>query len=295
MEAITDFFINIFDNMVKYAKTIRITDILDVAVISFVCYKLLRLIRRTNTVRVLKAILLLLVVLGLATLLRLNVVSFLMSKVLELGFLALVVVFQPELRRLLEQVGSSRFSDIFKISDNNDMLEETIRQSVIAAEELAKRREGALIVFERKIKLDDVLKTGTMLEADTSSELLRNIFYPKAPLHDGAAIIRGSKIAGAGCMLPLSGNANLSRDLGMRHRAGIGVSEHTDAIAVIVSEESGAISVAVGGMLKRRLTPDTLERLLSSELLPPQEGDSTRISSLFSGLFKGKKNEKKED
>lgn len=266
LQSVADFFVNVWENLAKYAQTIRISDIADVLIVAFLCYKLLRLIRRTNTEKVLKTLLLLFIVIWISDLLRLNVLNYLLGRVLELGFLALVVVFQPELRRLLEQVGSSSISKVFKMSGEDDNTTKAIRQTVIAAEELSRRREGALIIFERKIKLDDIMKTGTMLEAETSAELMRNIFYPKAPLHDGAAIMRNNKIAAAGCMLPLSSNTNLSRDLGMRHRAGIGVSERTDAVAVIVSEETGAISVAVGGMLKRRLTAETLERLLQNEL-----------------------------
>lgn len=294
LQSVSDFFVNVWDNLAKYAQTIRISDIVDVLIVAFICYKLLRLIRRTNTERVLKTILLLFIIIWISGLLKLNVVNYILGKVLELGFLALVVVFQPELRRLLEQVGSSSISKVFKMSGEEDGATKAIRQTVIAAEELSRRREGALIIFERKIKLDDIMKTGTVIEAETSAELMRNIFYPKAPLHDGAAIVRNNKIAAAGCMLPLSSNTNLSRDLGMRHRAGIGVSERTDAVAVIVSEETGAISVAVGGMLKRRLTSETLERLLQNELNENADEENSKKAFSFAGIFKGKKNGKKE-
>lgn len=294
LQSVADFFVNVWENLAKYAQTIRISDIADVLIVAFLCYKLLRLIRRTNTEKVLKTLLLLFIVIWISDLLRLNVLNYLLGRVLELGFLALVVVFQPELRRLLEQVGSSSISKVFKMSGEDDNTTKAIRQTVIAAEELSRRREGALIIFERKIKLDDIMKTGTMLEAETSAELMRNIFYPKAPLHDGAAIMRNNKIAAAGCMLPLSSNTNLSRDLGMRHRAGIGVSERTDAVAVIVSEETGAISVAVGGMLKRRLTAETLERLLQNELNENADEENSKKIFTFASIFKGKKNGKKE-
>ncbi len=145
-----------------------------------------------------------------------------------------------------------------------------------------------MIVFERKTPLDDVIKTGTVLDATVSSELLKNIFWPKAPMHDGAVLIRDGRVAGAGCMLPLSGNVNLSRELGMRHRAGIGMSEHTDSVVAIVSEETGSISVAVGGMLKRHLAPETLERLLRNELEAKRvQPKSSRFT--LSALFKGRR------
>ena len=146
-------------------------------------------------------------------------------------------------------------------------IETAITQTTEAYADLSRDKVGALMVFERKNLLDDVIKTGTALDCGVSSELLKNIFWNKAPLHDGAVIVREGRIVGAGCMLPLSGNVNLSRDLGMRHRAGIGMSEHSDAVVVIVSEETGSISAAVGGMLKRHLAPETLERLLRNELL----------------------------
>ena len=294
MASVTSFFTTLFSNLSKYARTIGISDIADIIIVTFLIYKVLRLMWRSNTGRVIKAVILILIVIALSSLLRLNVLNFIFGRVFEMGLLALVIVFQPELRRLLEQVGSSSLSSVFKsTAEKQDQLEASIRQTVAAAEELSRQREGALIIFERRINLDDILKTGTIVEAETSSELLRNIFYPKAPLHDGAVIIRDSRIAGAGCMLPLSGNANLSRDLGMRHRAGIGISEQSDAVSVIVSEETGAISVAVGGMLKRRLTPETLERLLLNEL-KEDTGDVTSSASLLVKRFRVKKNDKKD-
>jgi len=269
-----DFLANFFANAWGYIQTIKITDIIDILVITFVVYKLLRLIRRTNATRILTTIILLFVLLWLSRLLNLLTVNFLLSHIIELGVLALVVVFQPELRRMLEQVTNiNSLSRFLKSGGYGDGTEDAIAQTVIAATELSNRREGALIVFERTSKLDGITNTGTVINADVSSELLRNIFYPKAPLHDGAVIIRDSRVLAAGCMLPMSGNVNISKDLGMRHRAGIGVSEHTDAVAVIVSEETGAISVAVGGMIKMRLTSETLEKLLKNELRTeaPQE------------------------
>ena len=163
---------------------------------------------------------------------------------------------------------------------------------------LSKSKTGALMVFERKNMLDDAIKTGTALDCTVNAELLKNIFWNKAPLHDGAVIVRGGRIVGAGCMLPMSGNVNLSRELGMRHRAGIGASEQTDAVVAIVSEETGSISVAVGGMLKRHLAPETLERLLRNELMPePVQDDSAAKFKLGSLLrfVKGDKQDGKED
>ena len=177
-------------------------------------------------------------------------------------------------------------------------MEIAIEETVKAYVSLSKDKVGALMVFERKTMLDDVLKTGVAMDARITAELLKNLFWNKAPLHDGAVIVRSGRIIGAGCMLPMSGNVNLSRDLGMRHRAGIGISETSDAVVAIVSEETGSISVAINGMLKRHLTPETLEKLLRSELAPDVEEKKATTAAKLTDLLKGRKGDKtngKED
>ena len=247
---------------------LRLWDVLDIAILSFVIYKLLWMLRKTSSGRVLRGILMLMLAMGLSSATKLTATSFLLNKVVEWGILVLVILFQPELRRFLERVGSSRLGLVFTSSKASPRdLEAAITETTAAYTDMSRDKVGALMVFERQNLLDDVIKTGTALDCAVSSELLKNIFWNKAPLHDGAVIVRDGRIVGAGCMLPLSGNVNLSRDLGMRHRAGIGMSEHSDAVVVIVSEETGSISAAVGGMLKRHLAPETLERLLRNELL----------------------------
>lgn len=272
-----------------FIQTIRFTDILDVAVIAYLVYRLMLFASRSSTANVAKAILVLVIALWVSDLLQLNVVNFILGRALELGFLALVVIFQPELRRLLEQLGSNQLKRFFVREEAATEIETAIDQTVAAYTALSKDKVGALMVFERKNLLDDAIATGTPLDCSVNAELLKNLFWNKAPLHDGAVIVRAGRVVGAGCMLPLSGNVNLSRDLGMRHRAGIGVSERTDAVVAIVSEETGSISVAVGGMLKRHLAPETLERLLRNELISVEETDKTKPSFFFSGLFKAKK------
>ncbi len=173
-------------------------------------------------------------------------------------------------------MGSRRIVAFFSHTENTNVLEHAITQTVLACTEMSQSRTGALIVFEREILLDDMLRSGTTLDAAVSNELLKNIFFVKAPMHDGAVIVRHGRVQGAGCMLPLSRNVNLSRDLGMRHRAGIGMSENSDAVVVIVSEETGAISVAIGGMLKRHLKSETLEILLRNELLPQEDSNEDK-------------------
>ena len=200
-----------------------------------------------------------------------------------------LVLFQPEIRRLLEQMGSRRFMAFFTHAESTNVMEQMIGQTVLACTEMSQSRTGALIVFEREILLDDMVRSGTVLDAAVSSELLKNIFFVKAPMHDGAVIVRHGRVLGAGCMLPLSKNVNLSRDLGMRHRAGIGMSENSDAVVVIVSEETGSISVAIGGMLKRHLKPETLENLLRNELLPQDADESDKQKFSLMNLLRTKK------
>ena len=268
-------------------------DIIDIAIMAFIIYKVIMLIRSTSSGKVGKGIILLLVAMALSGVLHLYTVNYLLSKVVEWGALALVVIFQPEIRKFFEKVGSSTLGGVFagKSAAPADV-ESAIMQTVDAYTSLSKSKTGALMVFERKNMLEDAIRTGTAFDAQVNSELLKNIFWNKAPLHDGAVIVRNGRIVGAGCMLPMSGNLNLSKELGMRHRAGIGVSEQSDAVVAIVSEETGSISVAVGGMLKRHLAPETLERLLRNELIP--EGGGTPAAGMFklTGLFQSKQDKK---
>lgn len=267
-------------------------DLIDILIMAFIIYKVIMFIRRTSTGAVAKGILLLLVALLVSGALQLNTVNFLMGRIVEYGALALVILFQPEIRRFLEQMGRTNLGEVFTHAEERNELDSAITQTVDAYTSLSKSKTGALMVFERKNMLEDAIKTGTALDCSVNTELLKNIFWNKAPLHDGAVIVRGGRIVGAGCMLPMSGNVNLSRELGMRHRAGIGASEHTDAVVAIVSEETGSISVAVGGMLKRHLAPETLERLLRNELLPEQEDTEAAPKFKLANLFRAGKGEK---
>ncbi len=267
----------------RYIQLITVADILDIGIVAFVVYKLIRLVRKSRTAQMAKAVVLLLIALFGSAIFHLNVINFLLGRILEWGILAFVIVFQPEIRRLLEQVGSGALGEMLFRKENvsNDDLEIAITQTVAAYTAFSKDKVGALIVFERKTPLDEFIKTGTALNCSVNSELLKNLFWNKAPMHDGAVIIRNGRIIGAGCVLPLSGNVNLSRDLGMRHRAGIGMSENSDAVVAIVSEETGSISVAVDGMLKRHLAPETLDRLLRTELMPePTEPVVSKLNFL---------------
>lgn len=276
----------------EYVKLIGFFDVLDMAIVAFVVYHIFRFVRRSRSGQVVKAILLIVVALGVANLLQLQVVSFVLNNAVELGFIALVIIFQPEIRRFLEQMGSGKIKEIFVQETVDDELEYAIRETVEAYTSLSKDKVGALMVFERKTMLDDVLKTGTPLDARVSAELLKNLFWNKAPLHDGAVIVRNGRIVGAGCMLPMSGNVNISRDLGMRHRAGIGISENSDAVVALVSEETGSISVAINGMLKRHLAPATLEQMLRNELMPKQEESKPSGTAWLTNMLKPIKGDK---
>lgn len=267
----------------NYLLLVRFTDILDVIIIAFLVYKLLDLVRSTRAENILKGVVIFLLALWLSEIFHLYGIAYILGNMVQVGILALIILFQPEIRQILEKLGSRniRLLQAFTPVQQQTELEKAIDQTVIACSEMAKTKTGVLIVFERHILLDDMVRSGTTLDAAVSSELLKNIFFVKAPMHDGAVIIRHGRILGAGCMLPLSKNVNLSRDLGMRHRAGIGMSENSDAVVVIVSEETGSISVAVGGMLKRHLMPETLSKLLRNELMPqPEEPEDKPRRSL---------------
>ena len=279
-----------------FSRAVVLTDLLDIAILAVVIYKVLWMMRKSSTGRVLRGVLILLLAMWLSSRLQLTATSFLLNKSVEWGIVVLVVLFQPEIRRFLERMGSSKLTTVFtQVQQRSpDTVDHAIAQTVEAYTSMSRDKVGALMVFERQNLLDDVIKTGTALDCGVSSELLKNIFWNKAPLHDGAVIVRNGRIIGAGCMLPMSGNVNLSRDLGMRHRGGIGISEQTDAVAVIVSEETGSISVAVGGMLKRHLAPETLERLLRNELIAEEERNGGRGANLpvFSHIFNWGRKEK---
>ena len=284
MTTFTDSLTNAFN----YIKTIGISDAFDILIVAFLIYALLTLIRKTNTLRVTRGIIVLLLVLWLSGILKLTMINFLLRRAVELGLIAIVIIFQPELRRLLEKMGSGRLTSLFGAESVSMHTEGAITQTVLACADLARTHTGALIIFERDNQLMDPISTGTIIDAQVTAELLKNIFFVKAPLHDGAVIIKDGRIAAAGCMLPMSANMNLSKDLGMRHRAGIGMSERSDAVVVIVSEETGSISVAVDGMLKRHLSVETVETLLRNELLPNESNGSK--NGLLS-LLKGKRHE----
>ena len=274
IENIRSFFESFF---LQFSK-MELTDFLDIFIVGFLIYRLMPMFRSSGAMRVVKVIGLLLVISWLTEAFKLYTINYLVQMLLNVGLIAIVILFQPELRRMLDHLGSVKWKQFLGIERQSQEMLNVINQTVAACEVMSQQRVGALIVFARDNPMDEYFKRGTMIEAQVSDQLIRNIFFPKAALHDGAMIIRDSKIAAAGCVLPLSDSHSLSADLGTRHRAGVGMSEVSDAVVVIVSEETGTISVAVGGVLKRYLAPQTLGRLLRSELCSDEEDGQKNLS-----------------
>lgn len=286
MEAIS----NAVSRTLNILSTMGIADVIDILIVAYLLYRIFLFVRSTNSYNVAKGVLLILVALLLSYVFDLRMIYFILSHAVEIGLIALVVLFQPELRRMLERIGRSvSASRAVAIPE----LETAIAETVQACTDMSASRTGALIIFQRDVSLNSVMATGTIVNADVSAELLKNMFFNKAPLHDGAAIIRDARLAAAGCVLPLTSQTNLSKDLGMRHRAGIGLSEQSDAVVVIVSEESGAISVALDGKLKRHLNRDKLNEILHKELVVQEQQKPAwqRLTDSIRSYVKGKRNE----
>ena len=253
---------------VQQLSVMQWSDYLDIIVVAFLIYKLLPLFRSTGMGRIARVLITVMIVASLTDVFELHTLNFIINQLLAVGLLAVVVLFQPELRRMIDHLGNLKLKRFFGIEKPEQEMVPVILQTVQACEVMSHERVGALIVFARENRLEEFFKTGTVIDSRVSDQLIRNIFFPKAALHDAAMIIRNGRIAAAGCVLPLSESERISADLGTRHRAAVGMSEASDAVVVVVSEETGAISVAVGGMLKRHLAPQTLEKLLHNELCP---------------------------
>ena len=279
--------------VIRELSNMRWSDYLDILLVAYLIYRLLPLLRSAGSMKILRVVLLLLVVVWLTDIFNIYTMNFLLEQVMSVGILAVVIIFQPELRRLVDRVANVRLGNLFGTERNSDReMEHIITQTVLACEHLSQDKMGALIVFSREDDLEEYSNTGTAIDAQVSEQLLRNLFFVKAALHDGAVIVRGGRVAAAGGVLPLSDSKRLSADLGTRHRAGVGISEVSDAVVVIVSEETGTISVAVGGMLKRHLAPQMLDRLLRNELMPDNDRQQENLAlRLRQRLRKGGKEE----
>lgn len=286
----------VLESIWQQIRGMRWSDYLDIILVAYLIYKLLPLFRSTGTARIARVVGAIIVLAWLTDALKLHALSYLFSQVLAVGLLALVVLFQPELRRMIDHLSNVKIKNLLGTQKPQQEMEMVISHTVRACELMSREKVGALMVFARDNRLEEYFKTGTMIEGRVSEQLLRNIFFPKASLHDGAVIIRDGQIMAAGCVLPLSESNRLSLDLGTRHRAAVGMSEVSDAVVVVVSEETGAISVAVGGLLKRHLAPETLERLLRNELCPEEEPQQENLLiKLYQKLQKKEKGGKESE
>ena len=274
MDAIKDFFVHVYNQFAG----ITFSDVIDVLIVSVLFYYITLFIRERRAGKLAVGIAILFALLGVSALFKLNVLAFILSNILQVGLLAVFIIFQPEIRSMLEKVANESFIKNLNMRENTNEkeTEATIENLAVAASELSATKTGALIVIERGTKLGDTIKTGVVINADANVFLLKNIFFNKAPLHDGAVVIRDNRIYACGCFLPLSYNTNIIRNVGTRHRAAIGMSENSDALVVIVSEETGTISIAKGGNLIRGLDLNSLKSELKKELIAPKEKGSLK-------------------
>lgn len=260
---INSFLEGIFSNLYR----ITINDIIDIAIVAYIFYKIFMFIKDTRAEQVFKGIILLLLATSLSEAFKLHTLNWILIRTLDLGFIAAIIIFQPELRAGLEHIGRTNFNIFLKsnnVSDEN--LNTTIEEIVEALYSLSRQKIGALIIMERQTKIGEIINTGTIVDGEVSRQLLINIFIPNTPLHDGAVVIRESKIKAAACFLPLTESKDLSKDLGTRHRAAIGVSEVSDCISLIVSEETGDVSIAKSGKLYRNVSRERMTNILKNNL-----------------------------
>lgn len=271
-----------FDYAINFIRIMRIADIIDIFIVTIAIYYLMIAIRGTRAVQLMKGILVIVAVYMLSGLLRLHTLNYILSALVQVAMFGVIVIFQPELRNLLEKMGRLKVGHVLGIAvdfvNEREEMETVIDNISGAADDMSRTRTGSLIVIERHTRLGEYTSSGTLINADVTRELLKNIFVPNTPLHDGAVIIRGSKIITAGCVLPLTANTNLATELGTRHRAALGLSETSDAVIVVVSEETGKISIAMNGSLTRNLTEQTLKKALTKLLIPEEEepGDKSK-------------------
>lgn len=260
---------------------IGLNDVLDILIVTFIIYSLLSFIRETRAQQLLKGLAIIVAAYFAADFLKLHTISWILKGTFTIGIFALIVVFQPEIRRALEVMGRTHLTNRGKAAIDKELAKHTVDAITAAVDSFSKSKTGALIVFERETLLQDIIETGTVINADVSQELLGNLFYEGSPLHDGAVIINGSKVVAAGCVLPLTENKELNKSLGTRHRAGIGITENSDCLTLIVSEETGVISVAQNGKLERFLDKKSVEKILFDLYLNEDGGQTQPIDRLF--------------
>ena len=274
------------------------TTILDIMIVIFLLYCFVKMVKGSRAWQLIKGIAFLIIATWVSGLLNLNILNSILTGIMNWGVIAIIVIFQPELRRGLEQLGTNKFTKFFGLdSDLATKTKEDIYKVVIAATELSKTKTGALIVLERDINIQDIIATGVPMNAEVSPQLLVNIFVPKTPLHDGAVVISNNKIAAAACVLPLADDADIAKELGTRHRAAIGISKESDSIVVVVSEETGKISVAKDGTLIADVREDVLKKILISNIVTKRFADKKQIKQNRFESFKQRfsKKEKEEE
>lgn len=295
------------DNIISYIKSLQqnpfelVTLILDLAIVIFLVYCFFKVVKGSRAWQLIKGIALLIIATWISGLLNLKILNWILTGIMNLGVIAIIVIFQPELRRGLEQLGTNKLTKFFGLDkDVSTKTKEDIYKVVIAATELSKAKTGALIVLERDIKIQDIIATGIPMNAEVSPQLLVNIFEPKTPLHDGAVVISGNKIAAAACVLPLADDKDIAKELGTRHRAAIGISKESDSIVVVISEETGKISVAKDGTLIADVREDVLKKILISNVVTKRftvekKERKDRLKSIKENMKKEKKQEKQEE
>lgn len=290
----------IFNSILSIIKTIQLRDIVDILAIALLIFGLFKLIQETRAVQLLKGVIMLLIVYFLSSLFGLVMLSSLLRTFFEAAVVVIAIIFQPEIRKALEQMGRNntykKYIKIFTKHHKGDEWKKAVEKSIVDAADTAvlfsRSKTGALLVFERETMLSDIAATGTIIDAETSVALFGNIFFNKAPLHDGASIIRDGKLFAAGCILPLTSNRNVDINLGTRHRAGLGISEQSDAVVLIVSEETGVISLAVNGILLREFTREELIKKLEQFLIYDRGYDDDEPTKKF--FQKNPKSSKRE-
>ena len=295
------------DNIVEYIKSLQtnpyelVTLIIDITIVIFLMYCFFKIVRGSRAWQLIKGIALLIIATWMSGLFNLKILNWILTGIMNLGVIAIIVIFQPELRRALEQLGTNKLTQFFGIDkDLSTKTKEDIYKVVIAATELSKAKTGALIVLERDIKIQDIIATGIPMNAEVSPQLLVNIFEPKTPLHDGAVVISGNKIAAAACVLPLADDKDIAKELGTRHRAAIGISKESDSIVVVVSEETGKISVAKDGTLIADVREDVLKKILISNIVTKRfsvekKERKSKVKELKEKWKMKKKKEEKEE
>ena len=281
-------------NFIQTVQRMQISDYLDILMVAFLIYSLLPHLKNPHIMKIVRTVGTLVLIAWLTNELELYTLNWLLSQVLSIGLLAFVVLFQPELRYMLMHLGDMRIGRLFGIVRPAQEMEMIIQQTCIACKEMSEKHVGALIVFARKNPLDEYFKRGTIIQGHVTEQLLRNIFVNKSPLHDGAVIIQDGRLAAAGCVLPVSDSPSLSKDLGTRHRAGVGISEVSDSLTIVVSEETGHISVAMEGSLKKDLKIDTLEKILRNALCPQEDTEKSWQERLVDWFDNMRREDKKQ-